>query len=148
MLKNKSPEDINRVSNETLFTELTPKEAAVIEGGSIFELYNVQLLGTTDMRQVCVGVNDTIIWSGSSVGDLADDPIASGSFIGRGRVKLYEQGVTTGSCDQQTSTCGELIASFPVGRNTGPMRGTVNYRPDESGPTLSFVVDGFVTVTG
>ncbi len=40
MLKNKSLEDINRLGNDELFTELTPKEGAAIGGGLEYRFEN------------------------------------------------------------------------------------------------------------
>ncbi len=42
MLKNKSLENINRVANEELFTDLTPKEASVMVGGSTITLNHLE----------------------------------------------------------------------------------------------------------
>lgn len=44
MLKNKSLEDINRVANDELFTELTPEEGAVIEGGLFTLVSTIQAI--------------------------------------------------------------------------------------------------------
>lgn len=102
MLKNKSLEDINRVGNDELFTELTPKEAAVIEGGGILTLEDVTWLSTTDPEpsEVCIYVagTDTLLYQG---------PIANAvnrrTNVRGARVTLTADCCESGPCGQSLS---------------------------------------------
>ena len=124
MLKNKSLEDINRVANDELFTELTPKEASVIEGGKVFYLTKIEGLPGFDQGQmfnpvekVCVTLNDNFVWKGEVNFEKPNIPLGGVVFRGSGEIKLYEgdccTGTLLGSKTYPKDRIGQLTALDP-----------------------------------
>ena len=119
MLKNKSPEDINRVSNEELFTELTPKEASVIEGGATAVFLGMTRLPTDD-ETYSLYLNGEPFWKGKA---------GTSTFIQKGFDPLGILQLRTGgdgSCSQE-KVIGEIYLSDV---RFGTLGNTINVEND------------------
>ena len=65
MLKSKSLEDFNCVNDQQLFTELTPQEAAAIEGGYLLKLDSLKCFKETPRPgsdEISVRVEGRAVW--------------------------------------------------------------------------------------
>ncbi len=143
MLKNKSPEDINRVNNKDLFTELTPSEAAFIEGGARYQFHFVD---TSVEADLCVKVAGVTIWTGKSNEKLEAGlkPLGDGAFSGIDKVEVFASS-ESGPCGGGDK-CGILLGTIPISTlSFGPRLDTFNYKPGEGDPLSgAYTVAGFV----
>ncbi len=116
MLKNKSPEDINRVGNGGLFTELTPKESAVIEGGSVILFQSLACPFGTCQDPIDILVNGNKIVEGLTRDNQGEKLPGFANFLGSANVEMRCPG-----------ECGDnLIATVTVpgaGDQTGSLAG-------------------------
>ncbi len=134
MLKNKSPEDINRVSNEGLFTELTPKEASGIEGGAALNIFQVNKLGGPK-ETVCLYVNGEQIWKGET--NTAINQFKAFQFSAYVELKKVKE--ASGNCGGDE--CGDVIGAFSL--SAGPVGGSdflQPIQPDPNNPPIYQVI--------
>ena len=122
MLKNKSLADFNCVSDQQLFTELTPEEAAAIEGGYYLYLKTLECFEEpygSDSYKVVVEVDGSNVHSFK--GDM--DP---GEVWHINRGEYYQNYLTVSIWEEDPLLKDDFIGSMTIKRPAGS--GFVEYR--------------------
>lgn len=99
--------------HEQLFTELTPVEAAVIEGGKTLRLYSIEAIkasaDTVGKDEAYLNFNGKKIWS-RSMGTGNSAPIdLSLNFYGKATLNLYDED------PGQDDPMGGIVVDKPTG---------------------------------